>query len=196
MCVVWRCIPVPLLPTMFKRFTKDDISSASQVKSSVQRGIRKSILEKYPKLESEMDFIFPKKTSIMVAKCTDHVNLIVCNSIVWFFNVRDGPYYPTLRTLHKYPDMMPKVQCDTGAIKFLMGGANCMCPGLTSKGGFIEDGIAKDEIVAVFAEGMQHAMAVGVMKMSGEQVKKVNKGIALELVHFLNDGLWHIATLE
>lgn len=182
---------------MFKKFTKEEnISSTSQVKSSVQRGIRKNILEQYPKLESEMEFIFPKKTAIMVAKCTEHINLIVCNTTVWFFNVRDGPYFPTLRTLHKYPDIMPKVQCDTGAIKHLIGGANCMCPGLTSKGGYIEEGIEAETPVAVMAEGMQHALAVGIMKMSGADVKKINKGVALELVHFLNDGLWHIPTLE
>jgi predicted ribosome-associated RNA-binding protein Tma20 len=30
-----------------------------------------------------------------------HINLVVVNQTVLFFNIRDGPYYPTLRLLHK-----------------------------------------------------------------------------------------------
>ena len=36
------------------------------------------------------------------------------------------------------PIMMKKMQCDKGAIKFVLGGANVMCPGLTSAGGKID----------------------------------------------------------
>ena len=34
---------------------------------------------------------------------------------------------------------MPEVQVDKGAIRFVLGGANIMCPGLTSAGGKMED---------------------------------------------------------
>lgn len=33
-------------------------------------------------------------------------------------------------------------------------------------------------------------MAVGIMKMSTEQIREENKGIGVEVVHYLNDGLW------
>ena len=35
--------------------------------------------------------------------------------------------------------MMPKLRVDTGAIKFVLSGANIMCPGLTSKGATMHD---------------------------------------------------------
>jgi len=35
--------------------------------------------------------------------------------------------------------MMPKLRADTGAIKFVLSGANIMCPGLTSPGATIHD---------------------------------------------------------
>jgi predicted RNA-binding protein (TIGR00451 family) len=64
----------------------------------------------------------------------------------------NGKYFPTLRVIHKcmhylailssfcvshspVPFLLPKVRVDTGAIKFVMGGANVMCPGMTSPGG-------------------------------------------------------------
>ena len=55
-----------------------------------------------------------------------------------FFCQRDGPWFPTLRLLHQYPDMMPKLRADKGAIKFVLSGAHIMCPGLTSPGATIE----------------------------------------------------------
>ena len=56
-----------------------------------------------------------------------------------FFAERDGPWYPTLRLLHQYPEMMKKLRVDKGALKFVMSGANIMCPGLTSPGATIHD---------------------------------------------------------
>lgn len=85
------------------------------------------------------------------------------------------------------------------------------------------------------AEGKQHALSVGVMKMSADSMyknislfifisvalcfsadtdgsnllhfvfffffllpnrEKVNKGIGIENVHYLNDGLWHMKTYK
>ena len=64
----------------------------------------------------------------------DRVQVIAVNGIPLFFAQRDDVWFPTLRLLHQYPDMMPKLRVDTGAIKFVLSGANIMCPGLTSKG--------------------------------------------------------------
>jgi PUA domain protein len=44
--------------------------------------------------------------------------------------------------------------------------------------------------VAIFAEGKEHAMAIGLTKMSTEDIRSVNKGIGVDTVHHLNDGLW------
>ena len=44
--------------------------------------------------------------------------------------------------------------------------------------------------VAIYAEGKEHATAVGLTKMSTADIRSVNKGIGVETVHYLNDGLW------
>jgi PUA domain protein len=43
--------------------------------------------------------------------------------------------------------MLPQVQVDRGAIKFVMSGANIMCPGLTSPGGKLPEEIPNNAIV-------------------------------------------------
>lgn len=65
--------------------------------------------------------------------------MVIVNNVPLFFQERDGPWLPVLRILHQYPDMMPKLRVDKGAIKFVLSGANIMCPGLTSAGATMED---------------------------------------------------------
>ena len=71
-----------------------------------------------------------------------------------------------------------------------------MAPGLTSAGGKLADDLLEGDMVAVHAEGKQCAMAVGVMKMSSADVRAINKGIAIDNLHFLNDGLWQTPTIN
>lgn len=48
---------------------------------------------------------------------------------------------------------------------------------------------------AIYAEGKEHAMAIGLTLMSTAEIVSVNKGVAVESKHFMNDGLWHITRL-
>src|ERR1700685_1724191 len=54
------------------------------------------------------------------------------------------------------------------------------CPGLTSKGARMDGDIPVDAVVAVMAEGKDHSMAVGQMKMSNGDIRAINKGIGVE----------------
>jgi PUA domain protein len=94
-----------------------------------------------------------------------------------FFQSRDGPVLPTLRLVHSYPDLKFRhVTVDKGAIPFVIGGANIMCPGLTNPGGYMPEdgddssGLDKGDGVVIFAEGKENALAIGIMKMSSKQM--------------------------
>lgn len=50
--------------------------------------------------------------------------------------------------------------------------------------------VDKGTPVAIFAEEKDHAMAVGLTLLSTQEMRDVNKGIGVELLHHLNDGLW------
>ena len=175
---------------MFKKFSaEENISSTSQIKNSVQRSIYNQIVEQYPLLENAIETILPKK-SLLVGKASDNIQLLIVNDEIMFFSTKDGPFYPTLKLLHKYPTMMERMQVDKGAIRFVLGGANIMCPGFTSKGGNMPDSLAAECPVAIYAEGKENALAIGLIKMSTEDIRKINKGLAVENVHYLMDGLW------
>ncbi|URD81650.1 60S ribosomal protein L18 [Musa troglodytarum] len=93
-------------------------------------------------------------------------------------------------TIPDNPDIMKKFQVDRGAIKFVLSGANIMCPGLTSPGGALDEEVLEETPVAIMAEGKQHALAIGYTKLSAKDIKTINKGIAVDNMHYLNDGLW------
>ena len=118
------------------------------------------------------------------------------NSTPLFYKTRDTPWFPTLKLLHKYPQMMPKLRVDSGAIKFVLSGANIMCPGLTSPGATIHDEVDEETPVAIYAENKDLALAIGFTTMSTEDIRTINKDVGVENVHYLNDGLWKNNVLD
>ncbi|KPM06883.1 PUA domain-containing protein [Sarcoptes scabiei] len=153
---------------MFKKFEDTNVSGSTQLKSSVQKAIRNKLTEQFPNIESFIDEIIPKKENLKIPRSYRTHNPFIC----------------------------PLMQVDKGAITFVLSGANIMCPGLTSKGAIMTDGLQQDTIVTVVAENKQNAIAVGILKMSVENISKINKGIAIENVHYLNDGLWRLKSIK
>lgn len=179
---------------MMKKFSKDEINSQNQMKSSAQRAVRAKVLENFPRLETVLDEIIPKKTPMILAKCHNHIQIAIVEGQPKFFQHRDGPWIPTLRLLHQYPSMMPKMQVDYGAIKFVLRGSNIMCPGLTSPGGRMED-IPAGTVVQITAEGKEFACGIGLTTMSTKDIRESNKGICIENLHTIGDGLWEVISL-
>ncbi|VDN37967.1 unnamed protein product [Gongylonema pulchrum] len=177
---------------MFKKFDeKEDIIGTQQLKSSAQKSIRSKILEQLPLLEDHIADILPRKDTF-----PEHVELIAdCDGRMLFIKPRDIPYIPSLRLLHMYPFILPHEQVDKGAIRFVLNGSQIMCPGLTSPGAKLNLSVPKDSVVAIMAEGKRHALAVGLTKMSADEIQTVNKGVGIENLHHLNDGLWKVTTI-
>lgn len=112
-----------------------------------------------------------------------------------FFQPQDGPPIPHLRLVHAFPDALPTIQIDRGAIRFVLSGAALMAPGLTSAGGKLPDEEGKLEagtVVGVKAEGKEEVCMVGVLKVGTEEIKKVKKGVVVDEGHYLGDGLWRL----
>ncbi|XP_032622918.1 malignant T-cell-amplified sequence 1 isoform X1 [Chelonoidis abingdonii] len=174
---------------------KENVSNCIQLKTSVIKGIKNQLIDQFPGIEPWLNQIMPKKDPVKIVRCHEHIEILTVNGELLFFRQREGTFYPTLRLLHKYPFILPHQQVDKGAIKFVLSGANIMCPGLTSPGAKLYPA-AVETVVAIMAEGKQHALCVGVMKMSAEDIEKVNKGIGIENIHYLNDGLWHMKTYK
>jgi PUA domain protein len=158
------------------------------------RSLKSQLLHSHPNITEEiLDTLVPKKSPLVQYKVGSHL-MLYCRRIEKedaspsdepvFFQHRDGPILPAIKLVQQYPTLeFTRVTVDKGAIPYLLGGANVMCPGLTNKGGILpEDGLEQDEHgfdkpglekgagVVIYAEGKEHALAVGVMTMSSVEV--------------------------
>lgn len=183
---------------MFKRFSvEESVSGQSAMKSSQQRAARQKIVEQMPSIAPYIEDFFPKKEKTTMVKCTGHLSVLASQAgNPLFFQTRNGEYFPTLRTLHKYPFLLPVLRVDRGAIKHVINGADVMVPGLRSERAVIQDEVERGRPVAVFAESKEHAIAVGITKMSTDQMRINDKGVAVESVHYVSDGLWKCNVLS
>lgn len=112
-----------------------------------------------------------------------------------FFQPLDGPPIPHLKLVHAFPDALPTIQIDRGAIRFVLSGAALMAPGLTSPGGRLPDAehaLPPETVVAVKAEGKEEVCLVGMLKVGTEEIKSKGKGIVMDEGHYLGDGLWRM----
>ncbi|KAI0003282.1 hypothetical protein BJV74DRAFT_522354 [Russula compacta] len=212
---------------MFKKFQPTtDIAGQTPVKSSVQRGIRSALLSSWKVDAETLEEIWSKKESIVHVKWSvakhafhilfafrfssgfsdscglqnsrDHLSIYALHGEPLFFQHFDGPYFPTLRLLHKYPSILPHVRIDRGAIRFLLAGAHMMCPGLTSAGGWLppaDAALPAGTPIAFDAEGKEFAVGIGITKLGTEEMKAVNKGVGVESVTYVGDDLWAIQKL-
>ncbi|XP_058018155.1 malignant T-cell-amplified sequence 1-A-like [Ahaetulla prasina] len=178
---------------MFKKSDKkENVPNCIQLKTLVIKGIKNQLIDQFPGIEPWLNQIMPKIDPVKIIQCHEHIKILTVNDALLFFRQREGPFYPTLRLLHKYPFILPH-QVNKRAIKFLLSGGNIMCPGLTCPGAKLYLAAA-DRIVAIMLEGKQHALRVGVMKMVADYIEKVN--IGSENIHYLNYGLWHMKTYK
>ncbi|KAF8626239.1 hypothetical protein AX15_004919 [Amanita polypyramis BW_CC] len=87
---------------MFKKFSPaSDVSGQTPLKSSVQRSIRAAILSQW-KIEPEtLEVLWPKKETLTHVKCRDYLSVYTAHGEPIFFQHSEGPFYPTLRVLHR-----------------------------------------------------------------------------------------------
>lgn len=91
-----------MITLLQSRFEDNNVSGVTQLKSSVQKSVRNKIIEQFPLLNDHIDKIMPKKDSIKVVKCHDHIEILSNSSGEFlFFRHYDGDYIPTLKLIHK-----------------------------------------------------------------------------------------------
>lgn len=178
---------------IFKKFTLQNVAQIASSSQKDQAEVRNALREQYPCLEEHWEEILPKKKDIFIIRCQGQIHCIALVSPqpeVLFFNHHDGPYFPHLKLVHKYPFILKSHQVDIGGCKHIVSGANVMCQGLTSAGGQLTPDIPAGEVIAIYIEGKQHAVAVGTTLLSSDEIQKKNEGHCVENVHHLGDGLW------
>ncbi len=115
--------------------------------------------------------------------------LLLHNEILFFEH--EGRNFPTLRALLDNVITIPTVTVDMGAVKFVVNGADIMKPGITK----VDDSVSANGIVAIVDERHGKPLAVGVSKLSANDLRAVTSGKVVKSIHHINDDLWNFGKL-
>ena len=97
----------------------------------------------------------------------------------------DNVILPTLYSIRKFADLLPKITVDAGAVKFMINGADLFRPGMVEW-----DSFDKEQYVTII-NLQKAAMSIGKTLMGSNELP--DKGKVTTTVHYLNDEIWKYA---
>ncbi|MCQ8893572.1 MAG: RNA-binding protein [Methanolinea sp.] len=97
-----------------------------------------------------------------------------------------GVVFPTLRGLLERPFPERKVVVDSGAVPFVVKGADVMRPGVTA----ISPDVRAGRPVQVVEERHGKPLAVGIALFDAAGMKEQEKGKVVRTFHFVGDEVW------
>ena len=130
---------------------------------------------------------FEKKELVMEISSSDHdLVYLQANGEPRFFYNEDNLLIPSLKYLLKN-NFLKKITVDMGAIKFVVGGADIMRPGITE----IEETIEEGEIIVIIDENNKKPLAVGKALLSATEMQSQEKGKSIKNIHYIGDDIWN-----
>lgn len=157
-----------------------------KIKSRVQ--LRKSAKNKLlTSLRSSFGDVIDKIEERKLESATaDWFKITIVDGDILFFQEDDCPF-PTVRGVLELELDCCKVTVDAGAVKFVVNGADIMCPGIVSA----DPEIAANDLVIITEETHGKPLAIGrALIPASEMVGKSGK--AVKSIHHVGDDLWNL----
>lgn len=103
-----------------------------------------------------------------------------------FFFFCEGKPVPVLKKLVDNTFSLKKVVVDMGAVKFVVGGADIMRPGIVSF-----DEVSKNDFVVIVDVNNKKPLAVGLTLFSSNELKDLSSGKVIRNLHYVGDKIWN-----
>ena len=124
-----------------------------------------------------------RQSSLEMAVSDDGVDLIFIEGRPLLMIVEDQPFFTVLGAI----EMMPYkrlVMVDSGAVRFVVNGADIMKPGIVSA----DPEIAVGDLVVIVEERHNKPLAIGRALVAGTEMK--GEGKAVKSLHHVGDVIW------
>jgi len=127
---------------------------------------------------------------------SDQIEKVDTNSPFTLFLIHKQPFlmkyenwvFPTIRGAIVYPISQRRITVDTGAIPFVINGADVMRPGIIS----ISDDVKEGAPVTIVEDGHKKPIAVAVALFGYQEIKQQVKGKMCRTIHYVGDSLWKL----
>ena len=119
-------------------------------------------------------------------------NLELRGEKVLYINHQSAFFYyenklvPTLHHLLKAPALLKTIVVDMGAVKFVVGGADIMRPGIVS----IESEISAGDFVVVVDVNNKKPLAIGIALFDSSAMQEMKAGKVVKNIHYVGDDVW------
>ena len=124
-----------------------------------------------------------QKASFEEAETDDGINLIFVNGKPLIMLLDGKPFFTVLGAI----ELSPKkklVMVDSGAVRFIVNGADVMSPGIVSA----DPEIATGDLVVILEEKHKKPLAIGRALIPGTEMKGTGK--AVKSLHYVGDQIW------
>ena len=116
----------------------------------------------------------------------DDQSLILVDGEPLLFQI-EGFYFPTVKGVLKLGLSKNVVTVDSGAVRFVVNGADIMCPGIVNA----DPDIKENDLVIVTEEAHNKPLAIGRATIPGSEMKG-NTGKGVKSIHYVGDKLWNL----
>lgn len=96
--------------------------------------------------------------------------------------------FPTLRGAIEHPFQERVVVVDSGAVPFMVKGADVMRPGIVA----IADDILADKPILIVEERYKKPLAVAIALMGTTDLKEQERGKVARNIHYVGDVIWNL----
>lgn len=117
---------------------------------------------------------------------TDKWDFIFVDNEPLLFKI-EGKIFPTVKGALRLNPSRRRVVVDSGAVRFIVNGADAMGPGIVEA----DPSIREKDLVIVVEETHGKALAVGRALVSGREMVR-GKGKAVKSIHYVGDEIWKL----
>ena len=116
----------------------------------------------------------------------DGIPVLLVNGKPFFFQESDV-WFPTVKGVLEYGIDRYVVVVDTGAVRFVVNGADIMSPGIVSA----DPDVSGGDLVIIKEEGHNQPLAIG-KALVGASEMIADSGKAIKSIHYVGDSLWNL----
>ncbi|EDO45078.1 predicted protein, partial [Nematostella vectensis] len=179
------------------------VKTSTAIRGSDRRKLRSEIGRCFPALPAELlSEIVPNKEDMTVSRIVTHseesVTVYSLSGEPIFFEI-EKRVIPTVYTLWKYPEMLPRFSTWPPVFDKLRGGADLMLPGVILPPGGISsiERFEKDTLWCITLRGNRAPVAVGVTTVSRKDMFEDGmRGKGVKVMHVYTDCLWALGSKE
>jgi PUA domain protein len=124
-----------------------------------------------------------RRSSLEMAISDDGVDLIFVDGRPLMMVVEEQPFFTVLGAIELHPKKK-LVVVDSGAVRFVVNGADIMRPGIVSA----DPEIAEGDLVVIVEERYKKPLAIGRALVAGTDMK--GEGKAVKSLHHVGDAIW------